>query len=469
MHAETPQTEEGAVDVLSAFVAGIRYEDLPSPVALHARYVWLDTLGVILAGSAEGYVTQLASQVARDDGSARIIGGGCPHADASSAALVNGTAGTVLELDEGHRPTGHPAIYVIPALLAAAEREASSGRELIASLVAGYEVGARLAAATAWRSDVHVHGAVGPAAAAAAVSHLSGGDERLIGKSIRVGVCLGIAAPFRAAFEGAYVRNTYAGIAGVLGLISHELVRAGIAAYVEAATDVFGRILGTAFATDRLVVRTGEDFMIRTNYFKRHAACRYIHSTLDALALAVGARRLTPTEIDHIRVVCDTNAARCNRPDPPNELAAKFSLPFAVATRIVNGRSDAVAFRDEMTADLDVRRVAARVSVVATGATVTQEGWSAYPASVEVWLTSGERLTGQVLRPVGDQPVPIPYEDVEQKFVDLTMPVLKPGGGRKLMDVVLHLADITVEELVATIRDVGADGLQMSTTQGGGT
>lgn len=460
MRADAAVSEEAAVRELSEFAAAIRYERLPPDVALHAKYVWLDTLGVILAGSAEPYVRRLTARMRRDDGTVTILGAECPRAERGAAVLVNGTAGTVLELDEGHRPTGHPAIYVIPALLAAAEEAVSSGRELVASLVAGYEVGARLASAATLRSDVHVHGAVGPSAAAAAVSHLRGEDPASMAESIRVGATLGLAAPFRAAFEGALVRNAYAGVAGVLGLTSHDLVRAGLGGYTGAVADTFGTILGESFSTRALVSGLGDRHMILTNYFKRHAACRYTHSALDAVEQAVGPRALDPNEIDGVVVECDSNAARCDRPDPQNALAAKFSLPFAIATRLVNGSTDADAFRDEVTANADVRRVAGRVSLVAVPPARAHEEWAVYPAKVEIRLAGGARLLGEVTRPHGDQPDPLSLKDVEGKFLGLTSRVLPSTRSEQVRDFVLRLERTTVADLVDALRRPGGSKVE---------
>ncbi len=59
-----------------------------------------------------------------------------------TASLVNAVQGHAIDMDDGHRfANGHPGVVTVPAAVATAERENSSGRELIEAVVAGYEKG----------------------------------------------------------------------------------------------------------------------------------------------------------------------------------------------------------------------------------------------------------------------------------------------------------------------------------------
>src|SRR3954463_15624563 len=75
---------------------------------------------------------------------ASLAGGG--RASAPLAALANGTALRFLDANDYHfgRDPAHPS-GVLPVALACCERENLGGRELIAALVAAYEIHLRLA------------------------------------------------------------------------------------------------------------------------------------------------------------------------------------------------------------------------------------------------------------------------------------------------------------------------------------
>src|SRR5206468_8672504 len=99
------------------------------------------------------------------------------------AALVNGAASHVVEQDDVHNASVfHPGTVVFPPLLAAAQAEGASGRELIAAAVVGYEAGARIGAFLG-RSHYrvfHTTGTAGTPASAAAVAHLLGCDATIM-------------------------------------------------------------------------------------------------------------------------------------------------------------------------------------------------------------------------------------------------------------------------------------------------
>ena len=62
-----------------------------------------------------------------------------------AAALVNGAAGHALDYDDVNLAMpGHPSVAILPGLLALAEQRRSSGREVIAAFVAGYETACRI-------------------------------------------------------------------------------------------------------------------------------------------------------------------------------------------------------------------------------------------------------------------------------------------------------------------------------------
>ena len=109
-------------------------------------------------------------------GRASVIGAR-RRSDPASAALLNGTAGTWVDMNEGNlHARGHPGIQVVPLAWALAEQEGRSGRDLLAAFVVGYEVSARIKRASATRLAVHPHGTFGTIGAAVALARLLGYD-----------------------------------------------------------------------------------------------------------------------------------------------------------------------------------------------------------------------------------------------------------------------------------------------------
>ena len=416
----TQQVAPGVyLDALAEYVAETGYDAIPESVRRQARYVLMDTVGAIVSGSAEPENAALAASMASSGGAATILGGGFPHAAPADAALVNGTTGTAMEQDEGHPPVGHPAIYTIPALLALGEELRADGRRLLEALALAYEAYVRLGRSIRFAPGLHTHGSIATVAAAIAAARLLGFDARALREAVSIAACLSAATPFSTANEGATVRNVYAGLAGRTGLLAVRLAADGFSGPADGLRLVYGSLLGSGVDGEKVVHRLGEDFEIATNYFKLHAACRYTHAPLDALERALEGESVAPDDVASVRVVGNANAAACDRADPQNMLAAKFSVPFAIATAIAHGHTKPDAFRQAAVDDPAVRALALRVSVSEEPA-YTARFPAEQAADVEVRLASGRVLTGSVTNPRGAERDPVSYAEVEAKFAMLT-------------------------------------------------
>ena len=72
-------------------------------------------------------------------------------------------------------------------------------------------------------------------------------------------------------------------------------------------------------------------YRIQHNYFKFHACCLYNHPVLDAVQAIVRQESFVSQQVNRIRVEAPSLALIMADPEPENMLAAKFSIPYAVA------------------------------------------------------------------------------------------------------------------------------------------
>ena len=127
---------------LAQYMLSSRQQDLPSGVAEAGKHRILDSLGAIVSG-ARLRPGEMAIRYVRPQG-------GLPEASvlttdvktsAVNAALANGMFGHADETDDFEPVTkAHPGCSVVPAALAMAEREGSSGEELLRAVVLGYDL-----------------------------------------------------------------------------------------------------------------------------------------------------------------------------------------------------------------------------------------------------------------------------------------------------------------------------------------
>ena len=148
------------LDRLSQFVVETRLDDLAESTVVAAKAVVLDTIGAILAGSRLPENASLASLAQEMSGSGEsTVLGTDRKVQPALAALVNGTAGVALEVDEGNRlGGGHASIHVMPAAMGVAEGQGASGKAFLESVIVGYEVTSRIGSATQSKPEIHSHG-----------------------------------------------------------------------------------------------------------------------------------------------------------------------------------------------------------------------------------------------------------------------------------------------------------------------
>src|SRR6516162_7264367 len=162
------------IERLARFVAETTLEQVPKEVQRHAKLVVLDTIGVILAGASRPEVRGLRERLSATAGTgATVFAPGWPTNDPRNAALLNGIAGRSLELGEGNRYVSYQgAMQILPGVLSVGEWRRSSGRDMLAALILGYDAGARLGAAMTTRPIAHQNGQTALLGAAAAGSRL---------------------------------------------------------------------------------------------------------------------------------------------------------------------------------------------------------------------------------------------------------------------------------------------------------
>ena len=353
-----------ALRALGSFAAELRWDVVPPPVRARLGLVLLDHLGVTIAGACTEDGRRLVAATAPPAGPAAVVGAGMrTHVDL--AAWLNGTAACSLELDEGNKyARGHPAAHAFPAALARAADRGTSGADLAAGLLAGYEVAARFGAATRLHAGVHPHGNWGAVGAAAAVCRVSGASADETAAAMDAASGLVLATPFATALEGNLVRNAWVGMANVAGLQAARLAAAGLATVGSTAEHTLGRLLGTLDPAT-LDEDLGTRWDVTRGYFKRHASCSYTHPPADAL---VALRRehpdLDPDEVAAVTVETHHLAAGLTRREAPTRLAAMFSIPYVAAVALRYGDCTPQRFDRGHRADPSVRQLMGRVSVV---------------------------------------------------------------------------------------------------------
>jgi len=426
-----------ATGELISFVRRLDPAHLSDRVLHQTSRCVLDLVGVAVAGTRTP-MTQISARFGYDhfaSGKCTVIGSRRPLS-VPGASWVNCNAASALDLDDGHRlAMGHPGATVIPAALAVAERAGATGREFLAAIVAGYEVGVRSSVARVpWYKDrMYSSGIWGVFGAAAAAGKLLGFDEATLQSAIGNAASYGAFPPGGLQANYSMVKEVI-GWAGMTGCAAALLAQQGFIG-PEDVMDYSGR-WDTAQLVDGL--GNAERYAILSTYFKPYAVCRWAHSSVDAVLELIGRHGLRHDEIQRILVETFYEVTRLVNYAPRNSIAAQFSIPFALAVALMYRRIEPEDVSQENLQKPEILTLARKVEVV-----VDPEINSQFPAKtiarVTIHTARGQFQT-TVEYPRGNPENPLSDDELRAKFRSLTTTIVGEKTCEKLQATILDLA-----------------------------
>jgi 2-methylcitrate dehydratase PrpD len=347
---------------------------LPEEVELAARLHLLDACGVGLAaaGSPVGAAYRdFAKDVAR--GGPATVFGQAAGAAAADAALVNGGLIHSLEYDDTHTASiQHGSAVIAAAALAVGEARGASGAALLGAFARGWEVLIRFGLAAPGR--FHARGFMSTSVGGALASGLLASE--LLGSSedrsvAALGISLSQASGVMEFLtNGSSVKSLHPGWAAHGGVVAALLARSGMTGpetSLEGRHGLFRQFAGDEEAPERfraLIGDIGRKWHLPDAAYKFYPCCHYLHPFIEAAGVlaqrGIGAddatRILCRVPAGEAPIICDPWE---RKQAPETGHAARWSLPIAVAARLVEGRVDLATF--ESPAGAAVRELAGRI------------------------------------------------------------------------------------------------------------
>ena len=435
---------------LSAFAADLRLDRMPPEVKSRVLRLVLDLVGNIVRARHDAESTPALLAAARALG---VAAGGCgvfgdpARYTPAGAACLNAALGHSLDFDDTHAPGSlHPGAPVIPAALAAGEMTGAAGSEVLAGIVAGYEVACRVAlalpAGAHYDRGFHPTATCGVFGAAAAAGRVFGLDAAGIESAL--GIALSQAAgSLQFLANGAWTKRFQVGWASMGGLTAATLAREGFKGAAEALEGKHGflRAYAPDPAPERAAADLGTVFELMATGVKPYPSCRYGHAGIDA-ALALRAEHgLVPDAIERVTLglphagMLLIGAPAEAKADPRSVVDAQFSGPFVIAAALVTGSMDWETYG--LLHDPAIRATMAKVRCEHDPAVQAH-----FPANMSGRLcvvAGGSAFERTVIVPKGEPGNFLSDAELRAKFTTLTAPVLGEGRADRLADAVLAL------------------------------
>ncbi|MDP0926170.1 MmgE/PrpD family protein [Paracoccus onubensis] len=431
--------------VLADYIAKAASRELPQDVAAKAVDHVMDSVAAILSGSrlqaGELAIAYAAAQGAGESGVAAVLGTGL-RAPVSLAALVNGFSAHADETDDSHLGGRfHPGCAIVPAALAAAEANGSSGAEFLRAVALGYDIGARAVMAlgharpdTAKHSSHSIGPLFGSAAAAASLYRLSPRQVRHA-LSYTVQQCSGV--PFwqrdpdhiEKAFD-------FAGMGARNGVTAASLAAAGFTGIDDPFSgrhNYFSAFAEHA-APERLIEGLGDRFEIMNATTKKWCVGSPIQAMLDAVEILIACDDPQVAAIESVTIIMPDDRIHIvnNRQMPAT--CAQHLVAIALIDRFVTFASSHDV--DRM-ADPEVLALRQKITLLPSAELTAAK--PARQAIVEIVMADGRHLRHHASAVRGTPDNPMNAAELRSKAGELITPVI---GARTeaLLDALAGLA-----------------------------
>ena len=417
-----------ASEQLASWSLGLRLDEIPGSACAAARRHLLDGVGNALAAvrlDAAGFALEVAPRLGR--GTVPVLNleeGLAAHA----AAFALGTAMHALDFDDTHSDAlVHPTAVVGSTALVVGHEVGASGAETLAALVIGHEVMIRIGAAITHgfhARGFHATSVVGVFAAAVVAARLRGLDQATtvaalgIAGSQASGSLEFLASP-------ASTKQLHPGWAAMAGILATDLARAGAtgpATILEGSSGLYRAYADRDVTPARIVAGLSERWEVERITIKPYPACQLSHASLDAVedALApLGRTSFGAADLERVEVDLPQDSMTIvggpleEKSHPRSPYEAKFSLPWCVAARLIDGGVGLDTFRDASIAREEVAVLAGRVLVLPFATDVPP---AAAPGSVRIHLAGGRVLKGEVAASRGTPSSPLDDAALRAKF-----------------------------------------------------
>jgi len=337
---------------VAAFIVNTKYEDIPEDVVALGKKTLLDGFGLALAGSASvvaPVVRQYISTLGLARKSATVVGTSL-KVPARFAAFANGMSIHADDYDD----TGsalHVAAPILPPAFALCEEGRRSGRDLMLAFHVGVEAASKIGDAIFPRHDregFHTTGTIGSFGSAAACAKLRGLNAEQTAYAL--GIAASQAGGIRRNF-GSMTKAFHAGHAAENGSVAADLASLGFTAAGDVLETPLGffQAAGGGFDPSAIVNRLGRPWMFASpgDLIKRFPCGTIQQPVMDATLRLIAQHAINAVDVDRVEVGGNqSNVNTLFRHRPTTGLEAKFSMEFAVAILLVDGKAGLGQFTD---------------------------------------------------------------------------------------------------------------------------
>jgi 2-methylcitrate dehydratase PrpD len=361
-----PQTIPGqmtAAQTLAEHAVALKYESIPPEVLERAKDLVIDTVGACVLGSQMPWTQIVIEMAKRNSASGECSVFGTPvKVRAPFACLANGASAHAFELDALCEPSVgiHPSAALCVPGLAPSQGRKGNGKDLLAAIVAGYEVLYRVgdsAKQSIEKVGFHSPGVTGVFGTAVVVGRLFNISAEQMAHAFGIGGSMA-SGLMEFSRTGGMVKRLHLGRSAESGFIAATLARDGYTGPAGVFEGKYG-ILNT-FCRDadpsRLTKDLGKTWHMMKTKIKRYAC----HSTAQVPVTLVldlkEKHKLSGDDVAGITVAANGKTVSHHAINEPSDIAmGQYSVPFSVALALHKDPMDPRSFSEASVNDPKIR------------------------------------------------------------------------------------------------------------------
>jgi 2-methylcitrate dehydratase PrpD len=285
------------------------------------------------------------------------------------AALVNGVSAHVLDFDDVVEPLhGSVSAVAIPALCALGEAVGAKGRQFAAAYIAAFEVTVKLARVLGdgpFQRGWHTTSSLGLIGATAGCAQLMNFSKEQIAHAVALAASLATGSQEQTGTMG---KAMQVGQAAATALRVIQLTRLGVTASKGAldGNRGFAALLSGNSVMEKIeTIGQGPLEIDTTGIDIKRFPCSYAtHGAIDAALEMRGAYGLNGSDVVDMEVTAQRNGLRpLVHPRPVTGAEARYSMHYAMAAAMFDGKVNLHSFTDAMVQRSEVQEFFSRVTV----------------------------------------------------------------------------------------------------------
>ena len=444
------------------FLIKLNYQQIPDEVLISAKRHILDTIGVAIRGRThENAVNSLNGLIELNKNAHLIpVWGSKVKLSTEYAALANGIAAHCLDFDDTHTDSIlHGSTIIAPVVRALGEELNLSEEDLLVAFIGGWEVAARIGLASKGsfhKRGFHTTSIAGMFGAVAAASKLLHSSEHEIVNA------LGLAGSQTSGINE-YLSNSsssksmHAGWSAFSGIVSTRFAKNGMTgphSVFEGRDGIFKTYgifdeCDLSIATSSLF-KTWETTRIS---IKPYPCCHFAHAFIDCIGSLLekgiqvesisGIKCYVP-EIEQA-LICEPFSEKLR---PLTTYGAKFSLPFLLATKLLDKKINHNTFVLKNLNRSDIEAMSDLVSYENADPSTTMFP-KTFPGHLLVTLKDGNVITERLDINIGHPDNPISQDLLQDKFYDNCSGLISEQAIKIIVDLVMCMPKSSIKDITA--------------------